>query len=160
MLVVSSSDYLWFVDQALDQMVAIIEELGDARANQHPALAGTNSPYAILTHCLGVMEFWGGMVVAGRDVERDRAAEFRAEGSVASLVSRVADARLQLDVDVAQADSAAPPRHAVGSDDADLPLGKSQGAVLLHIYEELSQHLGQMELTRDLLVAAGGSPVP
>ena len=40
-----------------------------------------------------------------------------------------------------------------GLDDADLPLGQSQGSVLLHIYEELTQHLGQMELTRDLLLA-------
>jgi hypothetical protein len=49
--------------------------------------------------------------------------------------------------------STAPPRHVVRSDDADLPLGQSQGSVLLHIYEELTQHLGQMELTRDLLLA-------
>jgi hypothetical protein len=152
-LVVSPDDYLWFVDQALDQMVAIVEELGDDRVNQRPELEGANSAYAIVTHCLGVMEFWGGLFVAGRNVERDRAAEFRARGSIASLVSRVADARRQLEADVAQADSTAPPRHAVRGDDADLPLGKSQGAVLLHIYEELSQHLGQMELTRDLLMA-------
>jgi len=36
---------------------------------------------------------------------------------------------------------------------ADLPLATTQGGVLLHIYEELSQHLGQLELTRDIVTA-------
>jgi hypothetical protein len=29
--------------------------------------------------------------------------------------------------------------------------------VLLHIFEELAQHLGQMELSRDVLIAKPGS---
>ena len=29
----------------------------------------------------------------------------------------------------------------------------NQGAALLHVYEELSQHYGQMEITRDVLRA-------
>jgi len=35
-----------------------------------------------------------------------------------------------------------------------VPYVESKGAVLLHIMEELFQHLGQMEITRDALVAA------
>ena len=36
---------------------------------------------------------------------------------------------------------------------------RTQGAVLLHVYEELAQHLGQLEVTRDVLLArdAGGA---
>jgi hypothetical protein len=30
----------------------------------------------------------------------------------------------------------------------------TQGEVLLHVYEELAQHRGQLEITRDVLVAA------
>jgi hypothetical protein len=33
-----------------------------------------------------------------------------------------------------------------------VPYTETKGAVLLHILEELYQHLGQMELTRDALV--------
>ena len=29
----------------------------------------------------------------------------------------------------------------------------TQGDVLLHVYEELAQHLGQLEVTRDVLLA-------
>jgi hypothetical protein len=32
-------------------------------------------------------------------------------------------------------------------------MARTQGGALLHIYEELAQHRGQMEITRDLLWA-------
>jgi len=70
--VISADDFLWFVDEALNGMVAIVSELGDEGANRRPDLPGANSAYAILFHCLGVMEYWGGQVVAGRTIERDR----------------------------------------------------------------------------------------
>ncbi len=151
MLTVSDDDFFWFVDQSLDAMVAIVGQLGDDRANERPALEGANSTYAIVTHCTGVMEFWGGSAVAGRPIVRDRDAEFRAEGPVADLVVRVAEARRQLEKDIAHMDHAAPARHAAAPGEDDRPDSRSQGAVLLHILEELFQHLGQMEITRDML---------
>jgi hypothetical protein len=153
MLVFSASDYLWFVDQALDNMTAIVSELGDEDSNRSVGIEGTNSPYVILTHCLGVMEYWGGFYVAGRAVDRDRDAEFLAHGSVSELAKRAVRARHQLEADLLLAQPTAAPRHPPLPEDADLPFGRSQGAVLLHIYEELAQHLGQMEITRDLLRA-------
>jgi hypothetical protein len=152
-LVFSSSDYLWFVDRALDEMVTIVTELGDEDSNRQVGLDGANSPYAILTHCLGVMEYWGGFYVAGRAVQRDRAAEFRARGSVPELVSQTVAARRQLEADLLLAQPTAAPRNPPKPEDADLPFGRSQGAVLLHIYEELAQHLGHMEMTRDLIMS-------
>jgi hypothetical protein len=151
--VISAEDYLWYVDLALDQMIDIVSGLGDDRANAKPDLPGANSPYAILTHCLGVMAYWGGDVVAGRDVERDRAAEFRASGRVEDLVARARSARATLAADVATLDAQAPPRGQVRGDDVHTPLGRTQGGVLIHIYEELAQHLGQMQITRDILLA-------
>jgi hypothetical protein len=158
-LVLSASDFLWFVDQGLDGMVAIVTALGDDGANRRPqvsgtALAGANSPYVILTHCLGVMEYWGGLMVAGRPITRDRAAEFRAEGPVAPLVERARTARRQLEADVSGVEPEAPTRRPPGAGDAELPYGRTQGGVLLHILEELLQHLGQMEITRDVLLAS------
>lgn len=39
------------------------------------------------------------------------------------------------------------------------PFGRTQANALMHIYEELSQHLGHVELTRDILrTAATGGP--
>ena len=141
-----------YVDRAVEQMTAIVSDLGDDLANRKPDLPGANSPYIILWHCLGVMEFWGGGVVAGRPVSRDRAAEFRASGQVADLATATRRAQDQFHADAATAEFAAPPRggytHRKYPDELEFT---SQGHTLLHVLEEVTQHLGQMELTRDML---------
>jgi hypothetical protein len=100
------------------------------------------------------MEYWGGAMVAGRPIERDRDAEFRATGEVGDLVRRTRQARRQLDADLAGLEPLAPPRGTPEPEDADLPLARTQGGVLVHVYEELAQHRGQMEVTRDVLRVA------
>jgi Protein of unknown function (DUF664) len=150
---ISSSDYLFFVDDALGGMVSIVTQLGDDGANRRLEVDGSNSPYAILNHCLGVMEFWGGQAVAGRTIERDRAAEFTASGPVDELVARAGVAQSQLREDIAGVEPAAPLRGVVSSKDKEVPSGKSQGGALIHLYRELAQHRGQMEITRDLILA-------
>lgn len=151
---ISVDDYLWYVDEALDGMIAIVTKLGDDKANRRPDIPGANSPYVILHHCLGVMEYWGGHVVAGRTIERDRDAEFEARGPVDDLISRTERARRQLRADVAELDASAPPRNVPDDEeDAALPIGRTQGGALFHIYEELAQHRGQMEGYRDIILA-------
>ena len=108
-----------------------------------PSIAGANSPYAIVNHCLGVMEFWAGYVVCGREVERNRAAEFTASGSVASIVDRVRRAQGQFREDVASLEPYAKPRGALRPGHDDHPQNRTQGGALVHVYEELAQHLGQ-----------------
>ena len=149
-LTVAPADYLWFADLALRDMARIVADLGDELANRRPPFPGANSPYVILTHCLGVMEYWGGATVAGRPIERDRAAEFTSSGPVAPLLARADDALQRLALDVAGFDAWAAPQ-SVHRD--PVPYSETKGAVLLHILEELFQHLGQMEITRDALTA-------
>jgi hypothetical protein len=160
---ISVQDYLFFLDEELDGMVRIITALGDNLANQRPDIPGSNSPYAILTHCLGVMAYWGGYMIAGRNVERDRDAEFRASGPVRDLLNRTDQARQQFRSDLSNFEPAAPPRGVPnpafvpgGKSDADLPLGRTQGGALIHLYSELAQHRGQMESSRDVLLAPWG----
>ncbi len=150
LVAVTVEHLMWFVDTALDQMADIVRELGDDLASERPALEGANSPYAILTHCLGVMEFWGGATIADRTVTRDRAAEFTATGSVAALLVRTAAARRQLEDDLTGLDSMAAPANRPGE---PVPYNEVRGAVLLHVLEELYQHVGHMELSRDVLLA-------
>jgi hypothetical protein len=140
-----------YVDRAVEAMADIVGDLGDDLANARPGLPGANSPYAILRHCLGVMEFWGGQVVAGRTVERDRDAEFRASGPVADLIADAQQAQRRFRADIVTADPRARPlggHPTTGPDELEFT---SQGHALLHVMEEVCQHLGQMELTRDLL---------
>jgi hypothetical protein len=150
---ISFDDYLFYVDDALEGMVSIVQELGDERANRRLALDGSNSPYGILNHCLGVMEFWGGHAVAGRTITRDRPAEFTASGPVDELVNRVRLAQRRLREDIADVESKAPPRGEMSAKNKQVPSGSSQGGALFHMYEELAQHRGQMEISRDVILA-------
>jgi hypothetical protein len=150
---ISLENYLLFVDDAIEGMIEIVEELGDERANLRPDVDGTNTPYVILTHCLGVMEFWAGHAVAGRTIDRDRDAEFRASGTVGDLVARTRQARRQLTDDLAGLDPFAPPRLPVKGKPSEMHQVRTQGGALLHLYEELAQHRGQMEECRDVLLA-------
>jgi len=147
------SEYLYFVDRALDGMSSIIENLGDDLANTKPPLAGANSPYVILTHCLGVMEHWVGARVVGRPDLRDRPAEFKAAGPVGPLLDRVAKTRAQLSADLAGFAGDVPARSQPGERFRPPSGTLSETGVLLHVLQELAQHHGQMEITRDLLTA-------
>lgn len=146
-------DFFFFLDEVLDAMVAIVVELGDDLANTRPAIDEVNSPYVILTHCLGVMEYWAGATVAGRSIERDRDAEFTASGDVAALCQRAEDARNRLRDDLSGFESWSTPANVRPNPADPVPYSETKGAVLLHILEELFQHLGQMEVTRDMLQA-------
>lgn len=148
-----ASEYLYFANRAFDGMAGIVEKLGDDFANRTPSLPGANSPYALLTHCIGVSDFWGGYLVNGRQIERDRAAEFTSSGPVAPLLQRTIEAKIRLAEYVAGADLRAPlrdkPPAAFQGPEDDL----TQAGALQHIYEELTQHHGQMEILRDLILA-------
>lgn len=137
--------------ETLDAMVSILDALGDDRANTRPAIGGANSPYAIVFHCVGVIEYWAGSVIAGLRIPRDRDAEFTATGPVAPLIDRVSDVRRRLPgwVDIALVEGIRD-RAATGSTRADAATASPEW-VLMHIQRELAQHLGQLELTRDLL---------
>ncbi|GIH59693.1 hypothetical protein Msi02_05100 [Microbispora siamensis] len=157
-MVIDKDDYLYFARRALDGMTGIVAELGDDLANVRPPFPGANSPHALLTHCLGVVSYWAGALVAGREVVRDRDAEFAAAGPVGPLLERAAAVRDQLAADVRAARPAEPlrgtPPAAFLGPDREL----TQGAALLHVYEELAQHHGQMEILRDWIAASAVDP--
>jgi uncharacterized damage-inducible protein DinB len=150
---ISVDDYLFFVDEALDAMIGIVEGLGDEAANLRLDIEGSNSPFAILTHCLGVMEYWAGHVVAGRSINRDRDAEFHASGAVPDLVQKARAARAQLADDLSAVAPLDAPGHPASKADAQRTYGRTQGGVLVHLYKELAQHRGQMEVCRDVITA-------
>lgn len=155
---VSLTDVLAHIDRALRGMAVTIETLGDELVNALPAVPGANSACVLVTHCLGVVEFWAGQVIAGREVQRDRDAEFTATSTVAELRSAMAAQRARLTDDLVGFDGQAPPRGPLDDRDReDMPeFVGTQGGVLLHVYEELAQHRGHLDLTADL-VREGGS---
>ena len=124
---IAADEYLWFVDLALGQMTAIVEELGDELVNRRPPFRDANSAYAIVTHCLGVMEYWGGATVAERPVQRDRAAEFTASGDVAGLLRRTEHARRRLREDMVGLERGGASGQRVARPRRSCPLHRDQG---------------------------------
>ena len=149
---------LAYVLAKFDAIVTIVRDMDDGTANATLPVAGSNSPYALLTHCLGAMRRWSSTVNLGGTVPRDRDAEFTATGPVSTLVERAARERQAFIDDVAATDLDALPV-APPADRVDAPARSYQvtdcRAVLLHVVEELAQHLGNLEITRDVLLARG-----
>jgi hypothetical protein len=154
-MLIAPEEFLPYIHGALDGMLQIVEVLGDERINQRPAnMDNTSSPCVILTHCVALTHYWIGSVIAGRTVHRDREAEFRAQGTVADLRQAVHDLKQHLQDDI---------QHVRGDQPAANPAlvrqphmrEWTQGRFLLQCYKELSQHYGQMELTRDVMLGHG-----
>ena len=148
---IDAPTYLRFCDEALLAMRDLVVDLGDDLANTRPDLPGANSPYAILTHCLGVVAQWASTVNLGEVVPRDRDAEFTASGPVAGLADRTDRVRIFLQEWVGRSSFQSRPANPSGG--REDWFAATQGGVLMHVYEELAQHRGQMEVTRDLLLA-------
>ena len=143
-----------FLVHKFDEITAILGQLDDDAANAAPDMAGANSPYQILTHCMGMSSEWVFRVILGREITRDREAEFHAAGNVSELLDRARAHRTELAAALAQVQEMDAvcltwPRTGEPPFWSHEPAG-----VLLHVFEELCQHLGHLEVTRDLNAAA------
>lgn len=136
--------------QAFGQMLGVADRLGDQGVNDRPHGPKTNAVGALIVHCCAVTEFWIGHVALGRPSTRDRESEFSATATVAEL-RRVVDATVTQVID----DLAAIDEGRVQPDRTGRQFleggDESDGAIVLHVLEELYQHLGHMELAADAL---------
>jgi hypothetical protein len=150
-------EYLYFLRRAFDGMLETLEHLGDDLGNTAPPLPGANSPYAIAYHCVAVADYWIGHVIAGRYVARDRPSEFAAQGNVQSLRREVDALFARLAADLREALPSQPPRNTppASFEGPDRPL--TMRGVQLHVLEELAQHHGQVQISRDLLQAGAAA---
>ncbi len=152
---IAPEEFLPYINGALDGMLQIVEALGDERVNLRPNnMPNTNSPFAILTHCVGLTRYFIGGALAGRQVPRDRDAEFRAQGSVAEIQQTVRALQQDMQEDL---------KHVHGDQPSAFPEALRQpaqrtwmqGRFVIQCYKELAQHHGHMELTRDVILGHG-----
>lgn len=147
-------DAQWWMDDAFARMAEAARTLGDHRVNRRPDLDGANSVFAIITHCLAMSSFWIDHVVLGTASDRARDAEFEAEGTVPEAEAAVAAFRARLPGLLENVAASPEPAHGL-SELVDWSF--STTGVVLHVIEELYQHLGHIDLTVDLLVSAASS---
>lgn len=141
-----------YVRHAFRGMAAVLDRLDDETVNQRPPGWGTNSVAGLVVHCCELAPSWFAMPGLGRESHRDRDAEFQAQATVAELRARLEAA--------AEQTSGLVDEFVAGPTVADHPFrefmpgtDRSDGALVLHVLEELFQHLGHMEVTADALAA-------
>ena len=136
--------------RALDQF----QDLSDRDLNRTLALPESNSAFVLATHLIGSAEYWVLELAGGRDVQRDRLAEFRATGTGATLVARyerwlaaMQDMLQTLpDEQLDQLVQIQPGYHPF-LDETPMTLRDA----LLHAIEHCALHQGHLELTRQVL---------
>ena len=138
----------------LDRIIATVASLDEDTANADLGVPGSNSPYQILRHCLTVVRYWTSTVCRGIEIPYDRAGDWTSSGPVAPLLELASQTRKAFVADLGSLDLdapiASPPRHSGHIVDDTV------FAVLVHVVEELAQHLGHLEITRDVLAGRGG----
>jgi Protein of unknown function (DUF664) len=135
---------------AFDQMLAVADRLGDERVNERPIAPHVNSVASLVVHCCGVAEFWLGHVGVGRPSTRDRDAEFTTTASVSELHERVATCLSRIEADVTTIDGGVDPKNVEGLQLLQVAPG-DDASLVLHVIEELFQHLGHCEIAADAL---------
>ena len=147
-----------YLRHAFTQMLEVADRLGDEKVNERPLGAQTNAVAALIIHCCGVTEFWLGHVGLGRESERERDSEFDATATVAELHDLVDATLRQLhdDLDRIMGGTALDTNREgrVFLLDGD----ESDGSLVLHVIEELFQHLGHAELAADALLPGQSRP--
>lgn len=139
-----------YLRDAFAKLLAVADRVGDALVNVRPLGDGTNSIASLVVHCAAVAEFW--LCHAGLDhaTQRDRDAEFDATATVEEL-HQIVERSLAVSV-------AALGRLGRGEgrpNDMRLFLHEgdtSDASLVIHVLEELYQHLGHAELAADVLL--------
>lgn len=137
--------------EKFDQIVDVVEQLPTELANAKPGINGGNSPIQILIHCCGMMRRWSSTVNLGITIPRDRTGEFEVVLPRAQALIQASQAREAFESDLRLTDMQARPVALPADRTGDYFAQSCQG-VLFHVLEEFCQHLGQLEITRDLLL--------
>ena len=149
---ITLDDFEVFCRRSLGGALRTVDSLGDDLVNVRPVTTEGNSAFALVTHLLGAAHWWIGHIILGEPSDRRRDDEFVATGSVEDL-HRSVDAWLEF---FSSRRAAVADRSTVAIEPAtQTPLDGewTVGAALLHIYEEIAQHLGHLEVTADIVRA-------
>jgi hypothetical protein len=147
------AEYRYWINTRIEMLVATLDGLTPAQLNWRPH-DGANSAWVLATHTLGNARAFILGIAAGRDVTRDRPAEFASSGDDAARLRDQAQA-LMRDIDEALAsidpatldDRIVPPQALFGEN----PTREvARRYAILQVVNHVALHLGHLELTRDL----------
>lgn len=140
-----------------DEITELIKTMPEDMINTELPIPGSNSPVQILVHCCGMMRRWSSTVNLGTPVPRDRDAEFTIKFPKPEVLVLAEGVRHDFAEDLANTAMQKHPLAIPASRNPEHWMETCEG-VLLHVYEELSQHLGHLEITRDILISTAHGP--
>jgi hypothetical protein len=134
-----------------ERLLETIAGLDDRAVNWKPPVPGANSLLVLVTHAIGSAEEHVVGKAAGKEVVRNRDAEFAARGTAGRLASRAAEVRTRI------ADALAGLEGRL-DEEREPPVRKwpGRGTVrdrLVHSISHTAEHVGHAQLTRDLYIA-------
>jgi len=149
-----AAEFSWI----FDQICGSLEGLSDGQLAMRPVATG-NSPYTIANHVIGTTRVYALGFGCGRQVSRDRDAEFRSPAtSVDDVTTRLRQFTRELTVALAGLSSES-------LDERLLPAAELWGSgpireisrreALIESLRHAALHLGELRLTQDLVVGAG-----
>jgi len=147
--------YSKYIRKQIADVLEVLKALSDEQINQRPDVPGANSGYVIATHVLGNVRAWVLGIACGQPLSRDRPAEFASLGiydalakSASVLSDEIDDALTALDPSTLN-DRFVPAQDLWGEGE---PNEISRREALAHVLEHASMHLGQIHVTRDLVL--------
>jgi DinB family protein len=146
-------DVLAIHRRVVDRLVEILDGLTEAELNWHPPAPETNSLFVLATHTIANTEDNILATLCGEPLRRERAAEFQAYGTTFEPL-RQRWAFLRRRIEAALADL--PPSALDGMRQHPRRGPVTAREILLVVARHAAEHLGQAELTRDLMRAAKG----
>jgi hypothetical protein len=139
-----------YLRQAITGMMAALDRFDDESVNRRPHGDRTNSAAALIVHACSAATYWFEHIGLGRPVDRDRDREFESTASVEDLrilltTTSFRLAALSVELDAGPTAIKHQRRDSLHGGDV------SDGSLVLHVLEELFQHLGHLELTADAI---------
>ena len=137
----------------------VLDGLTDEQVNWVPPLTDANSLCVIATHALECARSYVFDIACGLDVGRDRPAEFAAKKGADELRTLARElgpeiGRALAEMDPSRLDFRSVPKQEVWG------MGETREIsgrwALAHMVEHLSVHVGQMQITRDLVLREAG----
>jgi uncharacterized damage-inducible protein DinB len=137
------------VEEMYRELIELVEPLDETAANWRPPAPESNSIAALVRHTVGSNGMWCSIAL-GEPFERDRDAEFRVHEAPEALVAALRESFSSVLGQFERLDGVDPatvrrdPRP--GSDDETY----TAGWCIAHVVSHMSEHWGQVQLTRDL----------
>jgi hypothetical protein len=142
-----------YLDRAFGHILAVLDRVADDELTARPLGPDTNSVSGLVVHCTELCEFWLGHVGLGDPTERVRDAEFASQAGRTELVERIATAQAAVPGHLARLAAGQGRPHEAR---AFLYGDEGDDSLVLHVVEELYQHVGHLEVTADALAARRG----